>query len=224
MAQTKSEMVKEYLEKKITSGEYKAGERIPSEAKLCETLGVSRVSVRSAVEKLIAIGLLHKKRKGSTYVSKQNQENYLNYLIPTLIHNIDYLEMLELRQALDGFAIGLCIDHLNEKAIHEFKLLLEEMEKHKEDESFFVLDRKFHSLIAYYSKNSLLENINDTLWEVLAKSGRGSYHDINNEKRVEEHRDIINALIRRDKELARIYSVRHLQRTINEIKQNSKED
>jgi len=220
MAQTKSEMVKNYIEKQITTGQYKAGERIPSEAKLCETLGVSRVSVRSAVEKLIAIGLLHKKRKGSTYVSRQNEENYLNYLMPTLVHNIDYLEMLELRQALDGFAIELCINHLTDKAVIEFRTLLKEMEKYKEDDSFFDLDRKFHSLIAKYSKNSLLENINDTLWEVLAKSGRSSYHDINNEKRVEEHRDIINALIRRDKELARIYSVRHLQRTIDEIKHN----
>jgi len=221
LPKTKSELVKDYIEKQIMNGTYQAGDKLPSEAKLCEILGVSRVSVRTAVEKLIAIGLLSKKQKGSTYVSKQNQDNYLNYLVPTLVHNINYLEMLELRQALDSLAIQLCIEHLNDEAIEAFQKLLIEMKKYQDDESFFKLDRKFHSLIAKYSQNGLLVNINETLWEVLEKAGRDSYHVISNEQRIHEHQEIITALIRKDKELAKIYSVRHLQRTINEIKKNN---
>ena len=62
MMKSKSQMVFDYIEGKIMLGQYRAGERIPSEKKLCDSLGVSRVSVRTGIEKLIAIGLLDKKK------------------------------------------------------------------------------------------------------------------------------------------------------------------
>lgn len=218
MAKGKSQIVYDYIEKKIMLEEYKPGQKIPSEAFLCNELGMSRVSIRSGVEKLISIGLLKKEKNGGTYVSNHNVDNYLRVLTPTFLHNIDYLEMLELRQALDALSIELCLKYVNEEVIKELKLLLVEMESFKEDEDFFVLDRKFHLTISKYSFNKLLHNINEIMWEVLEKSGRQQYHSIGNEKRIVEHTRILDAIINDDRDLARIYSVRHLERTINEIR------
>lgn len=215
----KSMIVHDYIERKIMLGEYAPGEKIPSEAKLCEELGVSRVSVRSGIEKLIAIGLLHKEKFGGTYVSLQNHENYLKALTPALMHNFDYLEMLELRQALDALSIELCMNNINEEVIKSLKKLLQEMKEYKDTESdFFRLDRKFHMTISKYSYNHLLHNINEIIWEVLESNAKQQYHSIGNEERVIEHSRILDAMIHGDRELARVFSVRHLSRTIKDVR------
>lgn len=215
---SKADIVHDYIEKKIMLGEFAPGEKIPSESKICSKLDVSRVSVRSGIEKLLAIGLLHKEKFGGTYVSVQNTENYFKAVTPALIHNFDYLEMLELRQALDALSIELCISHLNDEVIKELNILLDDMRNYKDSDDFFELDRKFHMTISKYSYNNLLHNINEIIWEVLEKSARKQYHIIGNEERVIEHNDILSAMIKGDRELARIYSIRHLSRTISSIR------
>lgn len=215
----KTQIVYDYIEKKIMLGEFAPGEKIPSEAKICKELELSRVSVRSGIEKLIAIGLLHKEKYGGTYVSLQNQENYLKALTPALMHNFDYLEMLELRQALDALSIELCINNINEEVIKELKNLLVEMQEYKDNESnFFLLDQKFHLTISKYSYNHLLHYINEIIWEVLESNAKQQYHSVGNEERVIEHSKILDAMITGDRELARVFSIRHLSRTIKDVR------
>jgi len=215
----KSQIVHDYIESKIMLGEYAPGEKIPSEAKLCKELDLSRVSVRSGIEKLIAIGLLHKEKFGSTYVALQNKENYLKALTPALMHNFDYLEMLELRQALDALSIELCLNNVNDEVLKELNNLLVEMKEYKDNETnFFKLDRKFHMTISKYAKNHLLHNINEIIWEVLETNAKQQYHSIGNEERVIEHSKILDAMIHGDRELARVFSIRHLSRTIKDVR------
>ncbi len=47
-----------YLRERITSGDWAVGEPIPSETRLVSELGVSRASVRSAIQYFIALGAL----------------------------------------------------------------------------------------------------------------------------------------------------------------------
>lgn len=46
------------LENRIRNGIYSPGDLIPSEARLCEEFGVSRVTIRQAAAKLVTLGLL----------------------------------------------------------------------------------------------------------------------------------------------------------------------
>lgn len=216
----KSQKVYDYIEKKILLGEFKPGEKIPSEAKLCKELNLSRVSVRSGIEKLLAVGLLSKEKNAGATVS-EHKGNYLKVLTPALNHNFNYLQMLELRQALDALSIELCINNVNDEVIRVLQSLLDEMKHFKEDENFFDLDKKFHLTISQYSKNQLLHNINEIMWDVLEQNAKGEYLSIDNELRVEEHTKILDAIIRNDRELARIYSIRHLSRTIRDVKSGS---
>ncbi len=50
------------LYQKIASGQWAEGDKIPNEFVLCEELGVSRVSVRSAIQRFVALGMLEVKR------------------------------------------------------------------------------------------------------------------------------------------------------------------
>lgn len=60
--------VQQTLKEMIEDGEFGAGEQFPSERELSEMLGVSRMTVRRAVENLVNIGLLERQSTSGTYV------------------------------------------------------------------------------------------------------------------------------------------------------------
>lgn len=216
---SKSQKVYDYIEELVISGEFQAGERLPSEERLGEILSVSRVSVRAGIEKLSAIGLVTKKKGGGTYVNKPKSENYLSVFTPTLLHNTDYLEMMEIRRALDSLSVQLCAKNITEAGKRKLGTIVEAMNKTDNDSDFFDLDKKFHLLISKYSKNRFLHNIHLIIWDVLQKTLRVNYNMVTQEDkapdRLEEHEKIYEAVINQDEDLARIYTVRHLERIID---------
>ena len=58
------------LETMILEGTLKAGERLPAERVLAERFGVSRPSLREAIQKLAAKGLLISRHGGGTFVAE----------------------------------------------------------------------------------------------------------------------------------------------------------
>lgn len=64
--------LKEELRRKILSGEWKEGSKLPSEKDICEIFGVSRTTVRKAVDELEAEGYLVKKQGRGTFVKQKS--------------------------------------------------------------------------------------------------------------------------------------------------------
>jgi GntR family transcriptional regulator len=56
------------MEDLLLQGRYKAGDRIPPEAELVEALGVSRVTVRAGLARLVEKGLLKRRRGSGTFL------------------------------------------------------------------------------------------------------------------------------------------------------------
>ena len=56
MAETVSGATAEKIRQMLLSGVYQRGDKLPSEAKLCEELGASRTSVREALRMLASAG------------------------------------------------------------------------------------------------------------------------------------------------------------------------
>lgn len=63
--------VVEGIKARIESGAYKINSRIPTEPELCEEYGVSRITVRRAVEELEAEGLLIRRQGKGTFVTEK---------------------------------------------------------------------------------------------------------------------------------------------------------
>jgi GntR family transcriptional regulator len=61
----------------IRSGEWRPGEAIPPENKLCERFGVSMGTLRRAVDELAASGLLVRQQGRGTFVTRHSQDRYL---------------------------------------------------------------------------------------------------------------------------------------------------
>ena len=70
--------LKEKLAKKIANHEWKPGEKIPSEAELCNAYQVSRITVRKAIEDLARSGQLVKHQGKGTFVTNVSMEHKLS--------------------------------------------------------------------------------------------------------------------------------------------------
>ncbi len=70
--------LKEELLKKISSKHWKPGAKIPSEKELCETYGVSRITVRKALDEFVRSGLLVRQRGKGTFVTNLSTEQRLS--------------------------------------------------------------------------------------------------------------------------------------------------
>ena len=64
------QQLKEFLNEKIDSGEWQPGHRLPTEVQLSSEFGVSRVTVRQAMELLVRQGLVERKQGRGTFVGR----------------------------------------------------------------------------------------------------------------------------------------------------------
>ncbi len=75
------EQLRELIVNKITSGEYKPGEKLPSERALSEMYNISRLTVRLALSDLVNDGMLIKKQGKGTFVANKPIQHSLGGLI-----------------------------------------------------------------------------------------------------------------------------------------------
>ncbi|GGL19504.1 GntR family transcriptional regulator [Deinococcus radiotolerans] len=71
--------VQQHLQDLVTGGEYQPGDKVPSERELALTLGVSRMTVRRAVDALVRMGLLTRDSTAGTRVSSPKVRRLLNH-------------------------------------------------------------------------------------------------------------------------------------------------
>lgn len=222
---SKSTDVYNFLEDQIMKGILAPGDKLPSETQLSRQFDISRVPVRAALDKLCAIGLVYKKKGGGSFVKEQNIDNFMNIFLPTMMfHSNSYIEMLELRQALDTLSVKLCLRNHTHNNYDKLTEIVNSMEAIDDSDSFFELDRQFHETISELADNKLLHNINLLLWDLLRKYSKEEYHLIGNEERKKEHLLIYKYILENDVELAGIYSFRHLNRTIKAVSHSIKKD
>ena len=72
------EQLRDDMLSKMATGQWRPGQRIPSEVELCEVYGVSRVTVRRAIEDLVKTGRLNRYRGKGTFVKREFIEKTLS--------------------------------------------------------------------------------------------------------------------------------------------------
>lgn len=216
-----SEKVYQSIVNKILNEDWVPGAKITSENQLSKELGVSRMSVREAMEKLVALNVLQKKKGGGTYVNDLKPSMYLNGLIPMILLNKDNLQdILEFRMIIEVDSARICAERCDKEHISLMKKYYEEMHKYKDQpESFYEADFNFHMAIAKGTKNSLIIKVNDIMTDLLMFHHKQIHQYLGPHGGLKEHVNIINAIETRDGELASLFMKRHIKRTLDEIRQ-----
>lgn len=214
-----SEKVYDYVIEKIKSSEWKQGMKTASENELCAELEVSRVAVRQALEKLVALGLLVKRRGSGTYVNKVEAKTYLNSLMPILLlEGKDIFSVLEFRKFFEYGNIRMFIDNYNEELYDQ---LVEQYEIMKasvgEPDKFYTADYRFHSIIAEGTLNPIVIKINEILMDLLLKHQEILHHEIGPNVGLDYHERLLKAIADRDKELSSLLMLRHIEAAIGNL-------
>lgn len=98
-----SDTIVERLENMILEGSLKPGERLPAERALAEQFGVSRPSLREAMQKLAAKGLLVSRKGGGNYVGDKLGSSFSDPLLVLLeSHPEAHQDLLEFRHTLEA--------------------------------------------------------------------------------------------------------------------------
>lgn len=98
-----SDDIVEQLEGMILEGTLKSGERLPAERALAEQFGVSRPSLREAIQKLSAKGLLVSRQGGGNYVATSLGSTFSDPLLQLLESNPEaQRDLLEFRHTLEA--------------------------------------------------------------------------------------------------------------------------
>lgn len=100
-----ADVITERLEALILEGSLRPGQRLPPERELAERFGVSRPSLREAIQKLSARGLLTSRQGGGTFISEELTSGYSDPLLEMLArHGEFHLDLLEFRDAMEGLS------------------------------------------------------------------------------------------------------------------------
>ena len=205
----------------LLAGHWKAGEKIPSENELCKLMGVSRISVRTAIKSLIAQGFLVSRQGEGTFVVDVSVDLNMNVLIPIIgLDDRNILEVLEYRKIMEVGIVPQVFRNITEDDRQFIKNNIEELENTSENEieKITELDLEFHRKLCQISGNSLIIKVNQILNELFRKSMEEVVKALGNKVGRRYHRKIVNAILANNEELTTRILDEHIQDTIDSIK------
>ncbi len=154
-----SERVADRILARIASGEWGPGYRLPGERQLAETMGVSRVSVRAALQGLKTQGLLDAVQGGGTRViaSSASMDSSMLKLVRVNCENL--MDLAEIRSILEVWAVGRAAENRSEADLVELDAIMVATKsdidagKHKVEN-----DIRFHLVIARASGSGIYQH------------------------------------------------------------------
>lgn len=198
------------LRHEIVGGDIAQGSKI-SEPELAKRFGVSRATLRDALNRLEACNLVERKANVGCRVVALSAERLI--------------EVYQVRSVLEGLACRLAAEHMADEEIADIKALLNKHlteQRVKEGESYYqeAGDLDFHYRIIKGSKNQHLFNLlcNDLYQLVRMYRVQMGMAGPRVSKAFDEHLAIINAIENRDGELAELLMKRHIAYSMNNIK------
>ena len=202
----------------IKSGEFSAGDRLPTERRLMQQFSAARNTVRKAVTRLAEDGLIDRQIGSGTYVAARASS--------TVSDDdglaVSPLDVLEARMAVEpGFA-DLLVVRANAADFARLQEHLERMERAGDQQSFREAGYAFHLEIARATRNPLLIRIFELIIEARAKAGWEKLRHLNDSRKAREaqiasNRRVLEALRRRDTSRARRLMREHLWSMISDV-------
>lgn len=193
------DVVFQTLRSAILRGDLKPGERL-MELQLASKLGVSRTPIREAIRMLEQEGLAITIPRRGAEVAKMTEK--------------DMGDTLQIRRALEELAVVLVCDKITEEDVKELKAAMLDFEEKTKGDNVVELakaDVALHETVYRIADNpklvQLLGDIREQMFRYRAEylKDRSIYPVL-----IQEHRDMVAALEKRNKELVVKITMKHL--------------
>jgi GntR family transcriptional repressor for pyruvate dehydrogenase complex len=207
------------LKDRLLAGDWKPGDKFPSEMDLCRSFGVSRVTIRAAIQQLEILGLVEIRQGGGTIVREVSAVSTINKLHPLLKvrKGQDLLAIMEYRKIIEKGTVGLACEKITAADIDFLEETLRTMKENRNYETYSRADYSFHYRLAQIAANPIIIKIYDLVNDILSNAMSEIVHLTGFTKGVFYHRKIINALKNRNKPLCESLMEAHIQGNIRAI-------
>ncbi|CAH0346261.1 FadR/GntR family transcriptional regulator [Bacillus sp. CECT 9360] len=205
------------IRKSLIDGELKPGQSLPSEVQLAKLFGVSRSSIRDAMQILESTGIINRRKRGGTTIRQITIEDMANIYHPKS-EKENLFDLLETREILEIALVRLAAQRASGKDIEEIEKLITWMEEKPKEAA--EADIAFHLALARVSQNEVMLNIIKSLKQIMNRlQEKTIYYPGRLEKIIIEHKQIVSAIKDKDEKLAQEYMKNHLSQ-IKELVKN----
>lgn len=199
----------------ITKGHIKPGERLPSERDLALDLGVSRQSVREAVFRAKAAGLIEVRQGGGTFVISSLRGNLkppLSILLEEQAEKV--FEFLEIRRLIEAWCAEKAAVAAKSLDLKRMQGILRRMERGMPTtERWEKADLDFHSSLAAATHNVIAMHVMEGLKESFHSYFRVKQFTTRTERKdelLQQHKGIFDSIKRKNPRDARQRVLEHL--------------
>ena len=185
----------------IASGEYRQGQCLPAERKLCETFGISRGTLREALLDLERMDVVQIRPGSGSYVKNIRLNNLSRDVLPPRFSKFSLKDTLVARKAIELVAIELACERITRKQLSQLKLLVDQMDETIDDLPEFIKhDTHFHETLVQAGGNATLVTAFEAIWEYHQYSQIfSSSSDACEETAQTYHKKIVRALEKKNK-------------------------
>ena len=170
------EQIEEAIVRTIREGGYAAGDSLPSELELTESLGVSRAVVREALSRLRMLGLLEsRKKRGMILCEPDVFAGSSQVLNSTFLSHATQRHLAEMRLILEMGFVDLVFARKTDEDIARLKVIAGKLEKATTDKRRIGLEITFHTELYRIVDNPLLLKLQALLqpfFEIAAEKER----------------------------------------------------
>jgi DNA-binding FadR family transcriptional regulator len=200
---------------KLQSGEWQAGDRLPTERALSGQFGISRTTVRKVFQEMKSQGLICQTVGSGTYVTDQATVVDKSLAIADTAQQISPSVLMEARLALEPAIIDLVIGNATSTDFGRMDECCAKAEAAGTVEEFEHWDGMLHELIADAAHNSFVSSVFKLMNQARAQGEWGLLKKLSltPERRMayqDEHRLLVGAIKDRDLVLAKSLATVHL--------------
>lgn len=215
----------EALHEMIATGRFRRGEKLPPQEELARQLGVSRNTLREAVNKLATMGLLVSRQGVGTVVEPPSPGGYLTALSGQfLLDPLSVREFIEARICIERITVRLAVERSQPEDLRRLKETLDAQHRAlqlNDGPEFTRHDTAFHFKLAEMSGNRVLHKFLETVQDMLHRFiGEVSQLPGAVEDAFGFHTRIRRAIAARDADAAEKEMVRHLFDVVRRIESN----
>jgi GntR family transcriptional regulator, transcriptional repressor for pyruvate dehydrogenase complex len=209
------EQIVQQIEDSVLNGSLKPGDQLPAERELAQRLGVSRTAVREAVKTLREKGLVEAYSGRGTFITDGTSQAARQSF--DLMVKIGQQEgsphLAELRLILEPGIAALAAERVKEEDLAAMREAVAVMDRSQKDpEAYIEADLDFHLALAETAANPLILSLIDSIVGLLREQRIKIFNVEGGPQRGQvHHKRILEAMERRDPDLARSAMRAHLE-------------
>jgi GntR family transcriptional regulator, transcriptional repressor for pyruvate dehydrogenase complex len=222
------ERVMAQMKELIASGRFKVHDKLPTEQELAVLFGIGRNSVREAIKVFHYLGILESQTGKGTYVCDRGNISAEALTWSILLGENDIFELIQLREVLEESGLRTLVADLAARpkaaadtvsALGQGITAIKTAVEGQDLEALVQADYLFHGTIIAASGNSLFTVIYRTLRAFMHEEIKRTYRNVNIQKGIKEHRDLLDTICSGNEEKAVALLKKHIGSVRDKLKE-----